>query len=244
MANYLLSRLFLVFLCKFFIGWAINTKHQLIQFFDFKNGNFLDLLSYIFSIVIILLGILLVGILIILYVSVKDNILNYSNTFNIKLKSIFRLIFSFNLKERYPNLFIWLTIIYIFYSNGNPIINNYFGIYKEYESDELYISEQPYYIFKKGAESDQIRDLENNYNEEIDSYYEVKKRGYLFIQAGIIDGYKTYQKGYKGFNSYMSSLLYYAFEKLINTIIYFMIPFIICMSIYHYRLKRKGQIIN
>ncbi|GAB4206476.1 MAG: hypothetical protein Fur0023_16350 [Bacteroidia bacterium] len=49
--------------------------------------------------------------------------------------------------------------------------------------------------------------LEENYGDE-EPYFEVKKIGYLFVQAGLIDGYRTNYIEYKGFLFYIECLFF------------------------------------
>jgi hypothetical protein len=148
--------------------------------------------------------------------------------------------------EKYPNLFLIFGFIFLSFSKGNPILNNYYGIYKEYEIDYQgrygertdYIENQ-HYIVHKSNESEikgRINSLEENYDED-ELYFEVKKRGYLFVQAGLIDGYRTYYNEYEGFFYYIECLLFSVLEKLINSIMYFFIPFVTCILIYHYKFE-------
>jgi hypothetical protein len=150
--------------------------------------------------------------------------------------------------EKYPNLFMVFVLFFLPFSKGNPILNNYYGIYKEYEIEDQgrygertdYIENQNYIVHKSKMNelNGRVRSLEENTDED-EPYFEVKKRGYLFVQAGLIDGYKTYYREYNGFFSYIECLLFSLIEKLINTIMYFLTPFILCITIYHYKFKNE-----
>lgn len=262
MAKYLTSRLLLVFLCKFFYNWAFNTKSQLIQFFDINEGFGLTALSYILMILVLILGVFILNLLFsILHITEEISIDEFIKNISKKgfLKSVkyfiknFWSLLSENFEietrlEKYPNLFLVFVFIFFPFSKGNPILNNYYGIYKEYEIEDQgrygertdYIENQNYIVHK--SNSSEIRgrmsSLEENYDED-EPYFEVKKRGYLFVQAGLIDGYRTYYKEYEGFLSYIECLFFSALEKLINTIMYFFTPFVICILIYHYKFDDK-----
>ena len=264
MAKYLTSRLLLVFLCKFFYNWAFNTKFQLVQFFNFSDGYILDTLSYLMLFLILCLGLITINLLFsILHISeeipfeeiikkVRDK--GLLNTCVIYFKN-FWTILSNNFKietraEKYPNLFLVFVLIFLPFSKGNPILNNYYGIYKEYEIDDQdnrtnYIENQNYIVHKsrKNEIRGRMNSLEENSKED-EPYFDVNKRGYLFVQSGLIDGYKTFYKEYDGLLPYIECLFFSALEKLINTIMYFFIPFIIFITIYHFKYDHSKTINN
>lgn len=262
MAKYLISRLLLVFLCKYFYNWAFNTKSQLVQFFDISEGFGLTVLSYALTILVLVLGVYLINMLFsmihltdeISFVEIVGKIRDkgFVNSLKIFTANFFEILNNnFNAEtqiEKYPNLFLVFVFIFLPFSKGNPILNNYYGIYKEYEIENQgrygeqtdYIVNQNYIVHKSNESEirDRMNSLEENGDED-EPYFEVKKRGYLFVQAGLIDGYRTYYKEYSGFFSYIECLIFSALEKLINTIMYFFIPFIICISMYHYKFENK-----
>lgn len=262
MAKYLISRLLLVFLCKFFYNWAFNTNAQLVQFFDISEGFVLSALSSILTVLVLAFGVFIINLLFSL-LHITDNISfaefvekirdkGIVNSFKFYISNFFKILsanFDEETKiEKYPNLFLVFVFVFLPFSKGNPILNNYYGIYKEYEIEDQgrygertdYIENQNYIVHKsnKSEIDGRMNSLEEN-DDEDEPYFEVKKRGYLFIQAGLIDGYKTYHKEYEGFFSYLECLLFSALEKLINTIMYFFIPFITFILIYHYKYENK-----
>lgn len=262
MAKYLISRLLLVFLCKFYYNWAFNTKSQLIQFFDLSDGFGLTVLSVLLTIIVIALGVFKINLLFsLLHLSEeisfeelvkKINDKGFIKSFKYYTKYFFEIISAnFNEEtklEKYPILFLVFVFIFLPFSKGNPILNNYYGIYKEYEIEGQgrygertdYIENQNYIVHKSNTNeiNGRMNNLEENYDED-EPYFEVKKRGYLFVQAGLIDGYRTYYKEYDGLLSYIECLFFSALEKLINTIMYFFIPFVIFISIYHYKFYER-----
>lgn len=262
MTKYLISRLNLVFLCKFFYNWAFNTNAQMVQFFDISEGFILSALSFILTVLVLAFGIFITN-LFFYILHITDNISfaefvekirdkGIVNSFKFYICNFFDILgANFDAEtqiEKYPNLFIVIVLIFFTFSKGNPILNNYYGIYKEYEIEKLgrygeqtyYEEIQNYIVHKRNkTEIDRIMNsLEESYDED-EPYFEVKKRGYLFIQAGLIDGFRTYYKEYKGFFPYLECLLFSALEKLINTIMYFFIPFITFILIYHYKYENK-----
>ncbi len=260
MAKYLLSRLLLVFFCKFFCSWAFNVKSQLVQFFDFKEGFGLTSLSYFSMFSIIALGIFTINLLFTIIhisegISIDEFIKKIRNKGFLKSAKYFindfwsLLSHNFQIEatlDKYPNLFIVFALFFLPFLKGNPILNNYYGIYAEYQNVDMdgkqtnNIEKQNYIVHKSKSDEISVRmtHLEEKNNED-EPYFEVKKRGYLFIQAGLIDGYRTYYKGYKGFVSYTECLFFSVLEKLINTIMYFLIPFLICIALYHYKFENK-----
>jgi hypothetical protein len=258
MGKYLTSRVLIVFFVKFTYNWVVNTKSHLIQFFDFSDGYILEIVSYLLMFLFIVLSIFIINISFsILHLtetlsfeqivtkikhngigkSVKSYVENFWSELSENFEKEVKL-------ERYPNLFIVYILTFQLYPKGNPILNNYYGIYKEYEIERdeytAYV-EHPNYIIHKSKVSEikgRMRSLYDEFDED-EPYYEVRKRGYLFLQTGLIDGYKSYYKEYKGFLSYIECLLFSIFEKLINTIMYFLIPFILSIMIYHYKFEKK-----
>jgi len=262
MVKYLTSRVLLVFFAKFTYNWVVNTKSHLIQFFDLSDGYILEIASYLLMILFISLSIFILNITFsILHLtetisfeqiitktkhngisrSVKSYVENFWSELNNNFEKEVEL-------ERYPNLFIVFILVFQLYPKGNPILNNYYGIHKEYEIEKMdrqgeytdYV-EQPSYVIHKSKIREikgRMSSLEDEFDDD-EPYYEVRKRGYLFLQAGLIDGYKSYYKEYKGFFSYIECLLFSIFEKLINTIMYFLIPFVLSIMIYHYKFENK-----
>lgn len=265
MYRYLLSRLLIVFFINFFLCWAINIKSQLINFFDFSSGFVLDALSYLLMFLIFVIGVFTVNIIFsVLHLSQEmsfnDLIQKIRNRGFLKslqfyLRSFFTFLsenFETEFKlEKYPAIFLILCLIFLFFLKGNPILNNYYGIYTKYEyvnqgkyDEQTNFKEKQNYIIHKSKKNEiesRIGRLEKNI-EDSDCTFEIKKRGYLFIQAGLIDGYETYYSEYKGFFSYLECLLFSVIEKIINVIMYFFIPFVIGIFLYHYKFDNKIKV--
>jgi uncharacterized membrane protein len=261
MAKYLISRLLFVFLCKFFYNWAFNAKSHLIQFFEISEGFGLSILSYILTFLILVLGVLTLNLIFsILRLTEKKSVVElvreitdkgYAKCAKLFITKPYKIL-SGNFdaeaqQEKHPNLFLVFIFIYLMFIKGNPILNNYYGIYKEYESENqgyverTDLSENQNFIVHKNNESEityRMKHLEES-DDQGDYDFIVKKRGYLFLQTGLFDGFRTYNKEYQGLFSYIECLVFSALEKLINTIMYFFIPFITCIAIYHYKLEDK-----
>lgn len=242
-----------------FIPGAFNTKVQLIQFFDFRTDFALTSLSFIMTVLAMAIGLFTINLLFTFIhlaqeVSLEQiskrtrgkGLFNCCKFFIRNFWSILRDNFEIESRlEMYPQIFLLVLLIFLPFLKGNPILNNYYGIYKEYEVEYQNrdgavfdrIENKNYVIHKSKIK--QIRSLENGTSEG-ELYFEVKKRGYLFLQAAIIDGYKTYYREYKGFLSYIECLFFSLLEKFINTIMYFFIPFITLISFYHYKFEQRS----
>lgn len=267
MLKYLFSRVLLVFLIKFFFSWGLNISSQFEQFFDIslKYHWYLETLSGILTLIVFVIGIIFLNLSFLFlrltnfysFIEILEIIKEIGFVNSIKIFFLdFFVIFSKNFNyevatEKYPSLFLVIAFIVLSYSKGNPLLNNYYGIYKEYEiegmdrngNETTDYEEKNYYIIEKDKLNDitkRMKYLENNVeDEEEDNYFEVKKRGYLFFQSALIDGYVSYNRNYNGLGSYFECLLFNGFEKFINVILYFLSPFLIFITIYHYNNKEK-----
>jgi hypothetical protein len=263
MTKYLFSRFLIIFFLKFFSGWVLGIDKQFIQFFhtNLTDNFFLKILSWVIILVIIAFGLFVINIsftfirLTYKYTCTQfiqkgrdQGLMKSANKF---IKNFHRL-FIANInneiaKERYPYGFLCFGLVFLPFMHGNPIFNNYYGIYKSIEVDESlrdientkFVTNIDFIIDKKNKNeiASKIDKLEAEYRDG-DPYYEVEKRGYLFIQAGIIDGFKTKYKEYKGLQGYLVCLFYFAVEKLIIVTLYFLLPFIIFISIFHFLDRR------
>ena len=262
MTKYLFSRFLVVFILKMFIDWAINIKPQLVYFFDLTEGMGLTILHYALSISVITIGILAIFFCLSLYhLSVRAPLhviirLIKFNGFSKICRNYFNKFWSNNIAivlndikfNKYSSIFIAFLFFVLPFSKGNPLFNNYYGVYKEYEiphddrsgEHTVYEEVQSYIIHK--SEKKLIDSIINNsigHSDEYTPFYEIKKRGYVFIQAGLFDGYRTIQIEEKGFRIYFECFLYSAIEKLINTFLYFLIPFVIIIYLYHKYVYKK-----
>jgi hypothetical protein len=268
MLKYLFSRVLLIFIIKFFFSWGFNISSQFEQFFDIslKYHWYLETLSGFLTLIVFVIGIIFLNLSFLLlrltnsysFIDIleKINQIGFINSIKIFFKDFITLLndnFNFEWKiEKYPNLFLVITFIFLSYSKGNPLLNNYYGIYKEYEivgmdsngNETTDYEEKGYYIIEKDNLSEittKMKSLANDVeeDEEEDNSFEVKKRGYLFFQSALIDGYVSYSRNYNGLGSYFECLLFNGFEKFINVILYFLTPFLILITIYHYNNKEK-----
>lgn len=260
MLRYLMSRVSLIFIIKFFMSWGLNIPAHFSHFFHLNVSRhwYLTILSSLAIGLVFLFGTIFLNVVFLFFRLSDDNsfteIIEKISKLGIRksLKLFFGDFFHIlneNFKnemflEKYPKMFLMLSFLFLSYIKGNPLFNNYYGIYKEYEvlsqgdvdENTEYIEKQ-YYIVKSGdlkTITSTMKQLEmGDYEDEDNDYFEVKKRGYLFFQAALIDGFKSNSRESR-FDSYIGALFFTAFEKLIAILIYFFIPFLICISIMHY----------
>lgn len=263
MLKYLFSRVLLIFIIKFFCSWGLNISSQFEQFFNIslKYHWYLETLSSFLTLIVFAVGIIFLN-LSFLFLRLTNiysfneiveiiKQIGFLNSIKIFFMNFFGLLNkNFNYewaKERYPNLFLIIAFIVLSYSKGNPLLNNYYGIYKEYEiegmdrngNETTDYEEKSYYIIEKDNLNEintKMKSLANNNEEDEDegNSFEVKKRGYLFFQSALIDGYVSYNRDYNGLGSYFECLLFNGLEKFINVILFFLTPFLIFITIYHY----------
>lgn len=146
----------------------------------------------------------------------------------------FRIVFSWRLsetlfnierkKEKYTILFLILLAISIWFIKGNPIINNYYGLYKSFKVETRDgNSEQEYdkIIVSKDFVKETINKIESDCEDYEDC--DVRKRGYVFVDAGVFDGFVSLENDVSFFRGFAFALL----ERLIHTLMYFLLPFLI-----------------
>ena len=165
----------------------------------------------------------LVLIPIIFYVDLFEKILE-SNFFN----------------ERNIKYLIATGLISLYFFVGNPFVNNYYGINstKDLNEDGMVYFENK--IFK--SEDKYSIESQINYLEHEGGYDSVSKRGYIFYQAAMFDGFEMDAIESKGIGLYFECLLYSVLEKLIIIILYFAIPTFILIRIDDIIIRRKNKI--
>ncbi|HQN15902.1 MAG TPA: hypothetical protein PLC90_06055 [Bacteroidales bacterium] len=248
MIKYFISRVLPIFIASFFIGWAFNTgfSNQLNNFFDM---DFWFIFKILVSAIILIIGVIVLNLsLTLLYWNeyLMDQFIVKNNKFKKERFSIFRsLVFDYRFsilkfafvfeleRERYRALLIGLVIILvlIIYIFGVPFINNYYAIFGTYEMSgrkgDSSTFEVPGIVVPKNS----LQKAENEMMNKMPDYVEdVRHKGYVFMQTALIDGYKSHSYD-KGFGAYIGCLPYYAFEKLIVLLTFFLFPFIIIIII-------------
>ena len=135
-------------------------------------------------------------------------------------------------------VFITLAIFYIGVINGSPLFKNYIGIYKDTAPDELFSSDnqKKYNILQIDNTEELTRYLnsvksgQEDLEENVDKNFKIKKRGYIFLQTGRIEGFFAPGKYDDGLLAYIECIIVYALEKLITAFIYFGIPFLLILG--------------
>ena len=235
MTKYFISRVLLLFIVSFFIGWAYHTLLS-AQLYNFFNIGFWTIFRIFFASIILIIGAIVLNLTFTLlylkeylsYNFIVENIEDKNKHSGIIRSLVFDyrfsiILFAFNYekqREKYPVLLGVLVFFFIYpiFFKGIPFVNNYCAIYGTVEVGEI-----PSIVVQKN----EAKQTENEMWEIMpDNVDDVKSKGYVFLQAALIDGYKSYQH-YDGFIAYIGCLPYYALEKLIRVLMLFLFPFII-----------------
>jgi len=224
----------------FFGNWAYNVPYQLEHFFGISSLDdkyLLYFLSMALIPIVICIGIIIANATYTV-LHYKDEILNekiankglsicfnpFSKQFWLLVKTNYRIEADKESEKTFLRLIILFFLVPTVLIKGNPILKNYYGT----EFEDIKYDIVPKEDVKELIRST-IRDVFEN-----EKGVAVKTRGYLFIQAGLFDGY--YSFGYEGFAAYLNCIPFAILEKLIWSIMYFLIPFIII----HLLLERYG----
>lgn len=229
MTKYFISRVLLLLIGSIFIGWAFSAwkSEQLYNFFNIDFWSIFK--TFVASLILIIGSIILNFSFTLLYWNeiLLDNFIVETDEvkhvrFDIILKfsidykfSIIQFAFKYEKhREKYPILFCVLAFLFTYpiFFKGTPFINNYCAIYETIEvegrNSEPLRREIPSIVVPKNEVND------------------VKNKGYVFFQAALIDGFKSYHDN-DGIVSYIACLPFYALEKLIRVLMLFLLPFII-----------------
>lgn len=217
---------------------------------DLYDNFFLGLISICLSIIILLIGLISLNVFFTIIHSPEKNLFYYlKRKLNKKviekyLKGLLEVTSNnFKKETKKPELdhvFLWVLLAFYALSifvKGNPYFYNYVGLFRQFDVEVSYGRgadgnanvEETVCIYQKNQKS-KIED-KINYLEEKFPDSEIRKSKYLFIQAGIIDGYKTGAFSYTGIGSYLECLLLSLMEKLISLFFVFLIPFIIILYV-------------
>lgn len=244
MTKYFISRVLLLFIASFFIGWALNTEAS-EQLYNFFGIDFWSIFKTLLSIIILIIGAIVLNLTYtLLYWKeyLLDNFIVEKDEVKNKRFALFRLLvfnyrfsiiqFAFNYekkREKYLGLLCVLTFLFIYpiFFKGIPFVNNYCAIYGTVEGEDnngiSVTHEIPYIVVPKNR----AKQVENEIWLKMPDYVEdVKKKGYVFLQAALIDGFKSHWYD-EGFVAYIGCLPYYALEKLIRVLMLFFFPFVI-----------------
>jgi hypothetical protein len=257
MTKYFISRVLLLFIVSFFIGWALHVW-QTDQLYNFFYMNFWTIFKLVVAAILLIIGVIVLNLtLTLLYWKefLLSNFIVKNDEVKNKYFSIFCLLvfdyrfsiiqFAFNYekqRERYPVLFCVFVFIcsYSIFFKGIPLINNYYAFYFIMEEEDRrgmpLIEKVPYIVVQK----DSLKIIENEIRKTMPSFVEdVKYKGYVFLQAALIDGYWTYQD-YEGIAAYFGCLPYYALEKLIRVLLLFLFPFMVVVFVSEKVYEKNG----
>lgn len=127
-------------------------------------------------------------------------------------------------KEKYTILFLILLANSIWFIKGNPIVNNYYGLYKSFKvetRDGNIEQEYDKIIVSRDFAKETIKKIESNCDDYEDC--DVRKLGYIFVDAGVFDGFVSLENDV----SFFRCLAFAILERLIHTLMYFLLPFLI-----------------
>jgi hypothetical protein len=267
LTKYIFSRFLFVFFISSSYEWISNLDKQVDNFFRTYQGSFLHyvLIILIGILAISFLTLLFIRIFTLLHASYTSGLENVFRKLSIRKIPKFIVLTPFFIlpllenevdiereHKKYTFPFMAFGLILIFFINGSPFINNYSAVYLNYEvpsgDGNASYKEQKTYVFgkdntelieKKISEVASKEYLEDNLY-EIEDYnldYYGTTRNYLFEQTAEIEGFESYNKSYKGVLDYVSCLIYFFIEKLIITIIFFLLPFLVWIGISFYKNK-------
>lgn len=244
MIKYIISRVLLLSVVSFFLGWAskILFSEQLYYFFDIE---FWGIFKLFFAVIILIIGIIIFNFIFTLlywkeYITNKYIFDEYDKKKRIKIfgELVFDIKFSIFIfvidyeknREKFLTVVYILVIFYIYpiIFNGIPFIHNYSATYGTYSSDgvggNIINNKIPLVV----VPNNQLLEAKDEMAEEVPEYIDdIESKGYIFFQAALIDGYKSYSYG-NGFIEYLKCLPYSAVEKIIRVLMLFLLPYIIC----------------
>ena len=247
-------------IASYFFNWAFTLKQQLAFFFNYHSKD----TGYSIIHWLLFFSILALGLLVINFVFAIATLTEKIGTKlffkKVKDKGIFKSLKYFikhcgqlgenNIRaeierEKFPKLFIGIILLYFPLIEGSPLINNSYGVYKTYEIDDLgrYGEQTKTISFDRilfnSNERSQIQSKINEFEHESteENYFDVHTKGFIFKYAAYFEGFLPSQMIY--FNGHYIECLAISFlEKLIITIIYFLIPFILIAYISDYVTKK------
>ncbi len=138
--------------------------------------------------------------------------------YEIKEKSILR-------ENKLSQIFYVIAIISVLFFEGNPFLNNYYGIYKR-DGIELISEYNLRVIDKKDWGKYDLLELD------------FSKIGYVFQESAFVDGFYSWGKE----NDFVSQYKYFGFyiiEKTLITLLFFFLPFIAVL--YYFVIEKKKR---
>lgn len=239
---YALSKTIIVFLFKLNFGILKNICRVFyfyddLGFFKMIIELWFGLLSFITGVIFVIITSVLIGI----------NLKNFK---------------PFCKKDELKEIFYFIAIISVLFFKGNPLINNYYGVYNlnksglfiednwkvfdktKIESYDLYVNYYvDYYAQNYIKENVKYNDLTKDDKEKLDELdIYLRKIGYVFQESAFFDGYYSYQKG----NDFVSKYKYFYFyiiEKTIIVLLFFFLPFITVLYYFGTENKKKYTIL-
>lgn len=211
---------------KFILIWGINIKAHSEIFFNY-NSNSKEWYSFLFSI---------------LFWVIEIAFLISFIGFGWFFYSFYSTYLTEYLPEYKPAFFLLLPFFTFWLLNSN-FIYNYVAIYSSIDSEGLkstpVVKEYPNEIFPKAdifKIEQRVEELESD--EEFED--EVSKRGFLFLETGLINGFKSNNSQTHGLIDYLCCLGWALIEYMFVSILYLFTPILI-YEIYTLKAKRNEK---
>jgi hypothetical protein len=259
MIRYIISRVLILLIPIFFIGWALNAL-QTDQLYNFFGIEFWSVFKLLFAVAVMIIGAIFLN-LVFTLLYFKEFTLQYSiesiNGVNLIESGIFRLmvfdpnfsviLFAFlfeKKREKNPSFLLVCVLASLFFEpivlKGIPFINNYTAIYATLEAEGrngLPTTTEFPGIVVPNSEANEAED--EMWETMPPPFDDIKTYKYIYIQTALIEGYKSsYHE--KGFASYFGCLSYYALEKTIQVLVLFLLPFLIGVVVIEVINEIKG----
>lgn len=257
LSKYVIYRSFYVFLVILNYNFILNFTYHLNYFFEVSPRN-IAVLSFFHICLFIFLIILSLSFITLCHLSFKIGLKNALKKIKFKnipkptlslLETLIKNEFEIEKGNKFTIPTVIFSFILIVIINGSPFINNFKGVYFKYSSGDYTVAEKTY-VFLNNTSEKKINSIikvkgeiimeegfidehGEYFDDDLDYYWTTS--GYLFKQTANIEGFNTYREYKPGFISYISSLIYFLIEKAIMTLIYFIIPMLITISISFYR---------
>jgi hypothetical protein len=264
MVKFILSRTLLLSILSFFLGWAIKS-YDSEQLFIFFGVHLWDIFHAVIFVLILLFGALVLNFTFtILYWREYSNaqfltnrekrVINRFQLFDrLVLDFKFTIIgFAFGFerqREKYPeSLFLGVLLFFnVLYFQGSPFINNYCAIYGEFEFEGMHDLPVTRELSGIVVRNDKVKAAEDKLLESMPDYVDdVGHKKYIYMEAALIDGYLG-KLNHNGLFPYLKCLSYYALEKGIDVLIYFLLPYftvILFLELRYRKDVRYEKILN
>ena len=156
------------------------------------------------------------------------------------------IIFAFNYEKQREKYHVFLSVLVFSFIlltsfKGIPFVNNYCAFYGKIEVEDGSRFPSEIEIHSIVVPKNKVQQAENEIIKDLpDNVDFIWNKGYIFLQAALIDGYKSNQNS-GGFISYIGCLPYYALEKLIRVLLLFLFPLVIGVIFIERKNDKNGK---